>query len=507
MIQCLVFSKAFFMKPLSKLLSKDNVAGLLTAATIAFQPAAALPMHDAQTLDSHSMQEERIIRKVVQPKARDLLLPFSTSLPLQMDPITESPSTTIVRNVLLPFTPLQLSDASNVRTDLRPESSINEVESGSVLGSTTEAGFLQPFTPKPIKPLGAPKPLRDLAEQENSYMRIYEQSIPGVVYISTFVSARDAYSMNILEIPAGTGSGFVWDKKGHIVTNFHVIRSSSTAEIRLTDPASPGGSKQVTYIAKVEGYDPDHDVAVLKIDAPAEKLSPIDVGSSGSLRVGMLALAIGNPFGLDHTLTTGVISGLNREVRSPSGVPISNVIQTDAAINPGNSGGPLLNSAGEIVGMNTAIYSPSGASAGIGFAIPIDTLKVIVDSIIETGSVVRPVIGITFLPSAQAKALGILNGVLVLDVPAGSNAEIAGLRGTSRTGAGSIDLGDIIIAVDDTQVYSEGDMFRALEKKKPGDFVKVKIVRIMSTGEQEQKVLKVKLQASTPKNVMLPVAP
>ncbi|KAG5177684.1 serine type protease [Tribonema minus] len=343
------------------------------------------------------------------------------------------------------------------------------------------------------------------AGAENGLIKVFEQSTPGVVYISTFVNQRDAFSMNILEVPAGTGSGFVWDKEGHIVTNFHVIRSANTAQVRITDPST---GKQASYAARVQGYDPDKDVAVLKIDAPPEQLQPIPLGSSAVLKVGQLALAIGNPFGLDHTLTTGVISGLGREVRSPSGRPISNVVQTDAAINPGNSGGPLLNSAGQITGMNTAIYSPSGASAGIGFAIPIDTIKTIVGMIIETGSVTRPVIGITYLQSAQAKALGIDDGVLVLDVPAGSAAEKAGLRGTARSRSGYIELGDIITMIDGDKISNEVDLFKALEDRKPGDVITITVTRTNMEDESTQEVkLRVTLQQSATPTAMSPLAP
>jgi len=189
-------------------------------------------------------------------------------------------------------------------------------------------------------------------------------------------------------------------------------------------------------------------------------------------------LAIGNPYGLDHTLTVGVISGTGREVRSPSGRPISNVIQTDAAINPGNSGGLLLDSNGNLIGMNTAIYSPSGGSSGIGFAIPSNTLKFIVETLIRDGRVVRPVIGISYLESKQAKALGITKGILILDVPASSPAYRAGLRGTRRTESGLIELGDIIRKIDNKPVETEADLFEALEDYKPGDRIKITVNRV-----------------------------
>jgi len=192
----------------------------------------------------------------------------------------------------------------------------------------------------------------------------------------------------------------------------------------------------------------------------------------------VISFSPGNPFGLDHTLTVGVVSGTGREVRSPSGRPISNVIQTDAAINPGNSGGPLLDSTGKLIGMNTAIYSPSGGSAGIGFAIPVDTLKFIVDTLIRDGRVVRPVIGISYLESRQAKALGITKGVLILDVPTASPAFKAGLRGTKRTESGLIEVGDIIIKIEDKSVDTEADLFEALEEYKPGDRIRITVNRV-----------------------------
>lgn len=283
--------------------------------------------------------------------------------------------------------------------------------------------------------------------------------------------------MNVMEVAQGTGSGFIWDKDGHIVTNFHVIKNANAAKVTILD--SNGIS--TTYSATVTGVDPDKDVAVLAIDTPEEvvkkSLRPIQVGLSTGLRVGQSVLAIGNPFGLDHTLTTGIISGLGREVRSPSNRPITNVIQTDAAINPGNSGGPLLDSAGRLIGMNTAIYSPSGASAGIGFAIPVDTLKYVVDTLIRDGRVVRPAIGISYLETSQAKVLGIDKGVLVLDVPKGSPGYKAGIIGTSSSPTGGINLGDIIIGIDDNEIASEADLFKALDQYSVGDTVTVLVRR------------------------------
>eukprot|EP00815_Leptocylindrus_aporus_P006261 CAMPEP_0116063202 /NCGR_PEP_ID=MMETSP0322-20121206/8273_1 /TAXON_ID=163516 /ORGANISM="Leptocylindrus danicus var. apora, Strain B651" /LENGTH=411 /DNA_ID=CAMNT_0003548773 /DNA_START=133 /DNA_END=1368 /DNA_ORIENTATION=- len=308
-------------------------------------------------------------------------------------------------------------------------------------------------------------------------MGVFERAAPSVVYIDTFIEQRDVFSPNVQEVPLGAGSGFVWDDKGHIVTNYHVVKSSRIAQVAILskifqdDPpeknsdefrSSAKGStplqnyRRSVYKARVIGVDPDKDIAVLKIDAPVFDLKPITVGESNNLRVGQKALAIGNPFGLDHSLTVGIVSGIGREVKSPSGRPISNVIQTDAAINPGNSGGTLLDSAGNLIGMNTAIYSPSGGSAGIGFAIPVETLKFVVKKLIVDGRVVRPVLGISFLQSAQARALGVKRGVLVLDVPPSSPAFKAGMRGTKRTADGLIEIGDVIIKVRGDKIDTEG---------------------------------------------------
>jgi len=378
-----------------------------------------------------------------------------------------------------------------------------------------------------------------LEESEARRIDVFERSSPSVVFIDTFTEKQDAFSPNVMEVPLGSGSGFVWDKEGHIVTNYHVIRNAKVAQVAIITPtkkaASLGGSlapplrqasndavidalerptamksgylnddkstqyQRSVFKATVVGVDPGKDVAVLKVDAPQDVLYPIDVGTSTGLKVGQLALAIGNPFGLDHTLTAGVISGLGREVKSPIGRPITNVIQSDAAINPGNSGGPLLDSSGKLIGMNTAIYSPSGASAGIGFAIPIDTVKYIVNTLIRDGRVVRPILGISYLESKQARALGIGRGVLVLDVPSGSPAEKAGLKGTRRTETGLVEIGDIIIQVGGVVINTEANLFQALETFEPGDSVEVKVLRIEAVSDalvQKEVTLSIPLQSS-----------
>lgn len=361
-----------------------------------------------------------------------------------------------------------------------------------------------------------------LDDAENRRIAVFEKVAPSVVFIDTFTERRDVFSPNVMEVPLGSGSGFVWDKEGHIVTNYHVVRNAQSAQVAiLTDAttqallppvvtptqtsmrpvssSSPGGTFRSVFKATVVGVDPGKDIAVLKVDAPEEALIPIGLGTSKGLQVGQSSLAIGNPFGLDHTLTAGIISGLGREVRSPIGRPITNVIQSDASINPGNSGGPLLDSSGKVIGMNTAIYSPSGASAGIGFAIPIDTVKYIVETLLRDGQVIRPVLGISFLESKQAQTLGISSGVLVLDVPQGSPAYKAGMKGTRRTESGLIEIGDIITKVNDKVINSESDLFASLEELSVGDTVEVTVNRVVAAGDQlgvEVIVLSIVLQAS-----------
>jgi S1-C subfamily serine protease len=274
--------------------------------------------------------------------------------------------------------------------------------------------------------------------------------------------------MDVQQIPEGTGSGFVWDKQGHIVTNHHVISNASGAVIVLADGSSWQGRLVGSYPAK--------DLAVLAIDAPAQLLHPITVGSSADLQVGQMALAIGNPFGLDQTLTTGVVSALDREIESIPGRVIRNVIQTDAAVNPGNSGGPLLDSAGRLIGVNSSILSPSGASAGIGFAIPVDEVNRIVTELIRHGTIVRPSLGVALAPDQLSARLG-LEGVLLLRVDPDGSAAQAGLRPTRRDLLGNIRLGDVIVAIDGEALKSTEDFFAALEAHEPGDQVTLTVER------------------------------
>ncbi len=269
--------------------------------------------------------------------------------------------------------------------------------------------------PRAITPRG------DLAADEQTTIAVFRNVSPAIVYITTLTVQRDRFSLNLFEIPQGTGSGFIWDQDGHIITNYHVIQKASAARVTLADHSS--------WEARLVGTAPDQDLAVLAINAPRGRLRPMPVGTSRDLIVGQKVFAIGNPFGLDQTLTTGIISALGREITSVRGRVITGVIQTDAAINPGNSGGPLLDSASRLIGVNTAIYSPSGSSAGIWFAVPVDTVNRVVPQLLRHGRVVRPGLGVRMAEDVSTQGLGV-SGVLVLDVPPGSAGATAGLRGT-----------------------------------------------------------------------------
>jgi protease Do-like 1, chloroplastic len=269
-------------------------------------------------------------------------------------------------------------------------------------------------------------------------------------------------------VPQGSGSGFLWNKQGHIVTNFHVIYGADAIKVTLADRSE--------YQAKLVGADPDHDLAVLQIQAPEIVLEPLAIGTSHDLKVGQKVLAIGNPFGLDHTLTTGVVSALGRTIRSMTNRTIEGVIQTDAAINPGNSGGPLLDSAGRLIGVNTQIVSPSGAYAGIGFAVPVDTVNRIVPELVKFGKLIRPGLGVSLVPDALARRWGI-KGVIIGKVSRGGAADRAGLKGARETVTGRVELGDIIVAVAGKPVMTIDDLMDVMEKHKVGDQVMVEILR------------------------------
>jgi len=315
-----------------------------------------------------------------------------------------------------------------------------------------------------------------LLASETHTIQLFEESAPSVCFITTTNVRRDYWSRNITEIPRGTGSGFIWDNQGHIITNYHVIQGADRAQVTLGD--------QTTWDAELVGVAPDKDLAVLRIDAPKSKLRPIPVGSSNNLMVGQAVYAIGNPFGLDQTLTTGIVSALGREIKSVSGIPIREVIQTDAAINPGNSGGPLLDSSGRLIGVNTAIYSPSGASAGIGFSIPVNIVRWVIPELIEHGRIKRPSLGITVTQTSVIQRYE-LDGPLIREVEPNSAAAKAGLRPTIRDSRGEIQLGDIILRMDKQKIESYEDLILALEKYQPGDDVTLLVKR----GDREVEVL------------------
>jgi len=292
-----------------------------------------------------------------------------------------------------------------------------------------------------------------LAEEEKSTIALFRQTSPAVVHITTLAVREHPFSLDILQIPKGSGSGFIWDKEGHVVTNFHVIQGADAATVTLGDHSN--------WKAKLVGAYPDKDLAVLAVDAPKDRLHPIIVGASHDLQVGQRVFAIGNPFGLDQSLTTGIISAVGREIESLTNRPIKDVIQTDAAINPGNSGGPLLDSAGRLIGVNTQIVSPSGASSGIGFAIPVDEVNRIVPQLIRHGRVTRPGLGIQLATDAMVEQLG-LRGAVILGVQPGSAAAKAGLHPTMRTSSDLIELGDVIVAIGGKPIDSVKDVFAVL---------------------------------------------
>ncbi|NNE28767.1 MAG: trypsin-like serine protease [Saprospiraceae bacterium] len=306
------------------------------------------------------------------------------------------------------------------------------------------------------------------ANDEEATISLFEEAAPSVAYITTTNLRSDYWSRNVSEIPRGSGSGFVWDKDGHVITNYHVIEGADRATITLASGES--------FQARLVGSAPEKDLAVLKIDAQNEELLPIPIGRSDGLRVGQSVYAIGNPFGLDQTLTTGIISALGREINSRAGVPIKGAIQTDAAINPGNSGGPLLDSSGRLIGVNTAIYSPSGAYAGIGFSIPVDIVNWVVPDLIEYGRVKRPMLGVDLATPQMAKRNRI-QGAIVLEVAAGSAADRAGVLSAKRDNYGRTFLGDVIVGINNDKIENNGQLLLALEKYQPGESVKLKVLR------------------------------
>jgi S1-C subfamily serine protease len=318
--------------------------------------------------------------------------------------------------------------------------------------------------PRPVTPRG------ELGADERATIALFERARETVVFISTSSRVRDLWSRNVFSVPRGTGSGFIWDEAGHVVTNYHVIEGASEATVKLAD-----GSE---YKCTLVGASPSHDIAVLKIGVGYKRPPPVPIGSSHDLKVGQKVYAIGNPFGLDWTLTSGIVSALNRSLSGENGGAVEHLIQTDAAINPGNSGGPLLDSAGRLIGITTAIYSPSGANAGIGFAVPVDTVNRVVPQIIRYGKFIRPALGIRLDEDINQRLLSALRvrGVVVLR-PAGGTAVPAGLKETTFTRDGSIQLGDVITAVEGAPVESVSQLQARLDDFRPGDRVQLSVQR------------------------------
>ena len=346
-------------------------------------------------------------------------------------------------------------------------------EWGKPLGAAYDGAEVKP---RPVTPAPA-----ELGPDERATMTVFERATKSVVFIANTAVQRDFWSFDLLEVPQGSGSGFIWNKQGHIVTNFHVIYGANAVKVTLADRSE--------HQAKLVGADPDHDLAVLQIQVSEGMLEPLAVGSSQDLRVGQKVLAIGNPFGLDHSLTTGVVSALGRTIKSMSNRTIEGVVQTDAAINPGNSGGPLLDSAGRLIGVNTQIISPSGAYAGIGFAVPVDTVNRIVPELIKHGKLIRPGLGVSLVPDAMARRWGI-KGLVIGKVSRGGAAERAGLKGARETSSGRIELGDIVVAVAGKPVTTIDELMDVLEHHKVGDQVAVDILR-----ENRREKIMVTLQA------------
>jgi len=366
---------------------------------------------------------------------------------------------------------------------------VSSVAAGLALGLLIGGGVQRALTPSPSQgvveaspPARSPESGRSLDSDERHTIELFRDSSRSVAFITTRVQQVDLWTRSVTEVPTGTGSGFVWDDQGHVVTNYHVVQNADSARVTLGDDE---------FDATVVGFAGDQDVAVLKIEAPRAKLTPLAVGTSRDLEVGQKVYAIGNPFGLDHTLTTGIVSALGRTITSVSGTTIFDVIQTDAAINPGNSGGPLLDSGGRLIGINTAIYSPSGSSAGIGFAVPIDTVSRIVPELIAYGKIVRPVLGVALddrLSDYVTRRLGV-QGVLIREVYPNSGAAAAGLVGTRVGRGGRIVAGDVVQAIDGKEVSSTADLLGRLGSHRPGETVSLKLWRDGATRD-----VKVRLQ-------------
>jgi S1-C subfamily serine protease len=363
---------------------------------------------------------------------------------------------------------------------------------GVVLGLFVSTGLQRALSPSPRPPEAEALPLAqgrpaaaraDLDPEERHTIDLFKDAQRSVAFITTRVAQVDYWTRNVFEVPAGSGSGFVWDDRGHVVTNSHVVQDAASAKVTIGD---------AEYEATIIGFARDQDLAVLRVEVPSGRLVPLRVGTSADLSVGQKVYAIGNPFGLDFTLTTGIVSALGRTIQGVSGATIFDVVQTDAAINPGNSGGPLLDSSGRLIGVNTAIYSPSGASAGIGFAVPVDTVNRIVPELVAHGRVIRPVLGVDLddrLSAYVTRRLGI-EGALIRGVARGGGAEEAGLEGTRVDRRGGVVPGDVVQDIDGKTVKSVGDLLGRLGSYRPGDTVRLVVWR-----DGKTRTVRVRLQA------------
>ncbi|HVW28303.1 MAG TPA: trypsin-like peptidase domain-containing protein [Polyangiaceae bacterium] len=343
-------------------------------------------------------------------------------------------------------------------------------KSDSLGGTPLTAAPLASSSTAPLIPTDLP-PLSPEArtEDEKNTIAVFRSAARSTVFVTQEKTVVDFYG-NQQEVPAGSGSGFVWDTNGNIVTNFHVVAGASGFVVTLQDHRS--------FPAKIVGVERNKDIAVLRIGAPRDILFPIQLPPERArrLEVGQKAIAIGNPFGLDQTLTTGVVSAIGRTVQGIGGVSIRDMVQTDAAINPGNSGGPLLDSSGRLIGMNTMIYSPSHSSAGIGFAVPVATIARVVPQIIRMGHAEHIGLGIQIDPSQRLEQRANIAGIIVLGVVHGTPAEKAGLRGIQQDFTG-ITLGDVIVAVDGERVENYDALYGIIDKHKAGDQVEITTVR------------------------------
>jgi S1-C subfamily serine protease len=320
-----------------------------------------------------------------------------------------------------------------------------------------------------------------LLDYEKNTIDVYRKVVPSTVNITAITITQNYYLGQIEQIPQGVGSGFIWDTEGHIVTNFHVAQNGDTFNVFFKDDPKP-------YKAKFLGSEPAKDIAVLKLSEKPKNLSAVTIGSSKDLLTGQKAIALGNPFGLDHSMSQGIISAIGRQIEGISGVKITGMIQTDAAINMGNSGGPLVNSKGELIGMNTQILSTTGMNTGLSFAVPVDTIKAVVPQIIKYGKVSRPGLGVGLLPDNHKFMFGVRKGLVISQLDPGGAAAKAGLEGMYRDRFGRTFVGDVIIEIDGAEVNTYDDIYQALDKHKVGDEVELKYLR-----EGKTKKTKVKL--------------